>query len=63
MIFDKDFENIARWRKIYYDHSLSEDSFINDIEEPLRLSEERPDQKIIDSIKKSPSNSAWNIIK
>lgn len=63
MIFDKDFENITRWRKTYYEYSLSEDSFINDIEEPLRLSEEKPDQKIIDSIKKSPSNSIWNLVK
>ncbi len=61
MISDEDFENIARWRKTYYDHSLSEDSFINDIEEPLRLSEEKPDQKITESIKKSPSNLIWKI--
>lgn len=63
MISDKDFENIARWRKIYYDYSLSEDSFINDIEEPLRLSEEKLDQRIINGIKKSHSNSLWNIIR
>lgn len=61
MFLDEEFENIARWRKVYYDHSLSEDSFINDVEEPLRLSEEKPDQKIIDSIKKSPSNLIWKI--
>tara|TARA_Y100000034_G_C6877367_1_gene401482 strand:- start:873 stop:1532 length:660 start_codon:yes stop_codon:yes gene_type:complete len=60
---DNDFENIVRWRRIYYDHSLSEDSFINDIEEPLRLSEEKPPQKIIEKIKKSTSNKIWNIIK
>lgn len=60
MIFDKDFENIARWRKIYYDYSLSEDSFISDIEEPLRLSEEeKADKTVMDSIKNSPSNSIW----
>jgi len=62
MMFDEDFENIARWRKVYYDHSLSEDSFINDVEEPLRLSEEKPDQKAVGSIKKSPSNSVWEMI-
>ncbi len=63
MDFDEDFENIARWRKIYYDYSLSEESFINDIEESLRLSEGVPDNKIIDNIKKSPSNSIWSIVK
>jgi len=64
MAFDKDFENIARWRKIYYDYSLSEDSFINDIEEPLRLSEEEKiNEKIKETIKKSPSNLLWYIVK
>ena len=59
----KDFENIAHWRKIYYENSLSEDSFIGDIEEPLRLSEEeKMNDKIKESIKKSPSNSIWNLI-
>lgn len=56
------FENIARWRKIYYDYSLSEDSFIHDIEEPLASSEEMPNEKVMSSIKKSPSNSVWGII-
>lgn len=32
--------NIANWRRLYYDYSLSEESFKEDIEEPLRLSEE-----------------------
>ena len=63
MISDEDFENIALWRKIYYDYSLSEDSFINDIEEPLKLSEEEPDEKIRENIKKSSSNSVWKIMK
>lgn len=64
MISDKDFENIARWRKIYYDHSLSEDSFINDIEEPLRLSDEEKITGITKTnIKNSPSNLIWHVIK
>ncbi len=63
MYIDNDFEDIALWKKTYYDNSLSQDSFISDIEEPLRLSEEIPHQKIIDNIKKSPSNSVWDIIK
>lgn len=54
----EDFENIARWRKVYYDYSLSEDSFISDIEEPLRLSEEeKPNKKIKEAMEKSPSSS------
>lgn len=40
MISDKDYYDIANWRKIYYDYNLSEGSFKHDIEEPLRLSEE-----------------------
>ncbi len=60
---DQYFENIILWRKVYHEHSLSEDSFINDIEEPLRLSEEeKMNEKIKESIKKSPSNSIWNLI-
>lgn len=50
-----DFENIVCWRKVYYDYSLSEDSFISDIEEPLRLSEEeKPNKKIKEAMEKSP---------
>ena len=63
MVDDHHFENIIHWRKIYYEHSLSEDSFINDIEEPLRLSEEeKMNEKIKESIKKSLSNSIWKMI-
>ena len=40
MIFDKDYGDIAKWRKIYYDYNLSEESFKQDVEEPLRLNEE-----------------------
>lgn len=40
MISDKDYEDIAKWRKIYYDYDLSEESFKQDIEDSLRLSEE-----------------------
>ncbi len=60
---NSDFENIALWRKIYYDHSLSEESFSSDVEEPLRLSvEEKMSHKIRETIKNSPSNSLWKII-
>lgn len=40
---DENYENIALWRKFYYEYNLSEESFISDIQEPLRLSE---DEKI-----------------
>ena len=63
MMMDEEFENIALWRKFYYDHSLSEESFINDIEEPLRLSEEeKRSHSITEKIKSSPSNAFWKII-
>ncbi len=60
MYFDKDFENIARWKKIYYDYDLSEESFMNDIEEPLKLSEEESIEtsKII-NMKQSESYKIW----
>lgn len=35
-----DYESLAEWRQLYNDYNLSEESFINDIEDPLRLSEE-----------------------
>lgn len=58
-----DWGNILFWRKLYHGHSLSEDSFISDIEEPLRLSEEeKMNDKIKESIRKSPSNSIWKLI-
>lgn len=63
MYLDEHFEDIAKWRKIYYDFSLSEDSFINDIEGPLRLSEEKPHEKILENIRKSPSNSIGDVKK
>ncbi|MBU90085.1 hypothetical protein CMO94_00975 [Candidatus Woesearchaeota archaeon] len=55
MISDKDYGDIARWKKIYYDYNLSEESFKHDVEAPLRLSEEEKPtdewhKKIIDSI-------------
>ncbi len=63
MYSDKDFEDISRWRKLYYDYNLSEDSFIRDIEDSLKLSEEeKPDEKIKQSIKKSVSASIWKDI-
>lgn len=39
------YDNIAKWRQLYYDYNLSEESFINDIEDPLRLSEEEKPPK------------------
>jgi len=55
MIPNKDYEDIAKWRKIYYDYNLSEESFKRDVEEPLRLSEEEKltgewHKKILESI-------------
>lgn len=35
----EDYDNIASWRKLYYSYNLSEDSFRDDIETPLRLNE------------------------
>tara|TARA_Y100000310_G_scaffold300339_1_gene335953 strand:+ start:2201 stop:2845 length:645 start_codon:yes stop_codon:yes gene_type:complete len=56
------FEDITRWRKVYYDYGLSEDSFIEDIEEPLRLSgEEKLTEKKEKQIKNSPAGSIWGI--
>lgn len=61
MYLDGDFEDISKWRKIYYDYSLSEDSFIRDIEDPLRLSEEeKAGKEITESINSSVSASIWN---
>jgi predicted CopG family antitoxin len=37
---DDDYQDIVKWRKIYYDYNLSEESFKQDIEDLLRLSEE-----------------------
>lgn len=63
MVRQGQYESILHWKKVYYDHSLSEDSFINDIEEPLRLSEEeKPSAQIKESIKKSESNAIWHLI-
>ncbi|MDI6738250.1 MAG: hypothetical protein QME12_07105 [Nanoarchaeota archaeon] len=61
---DENFENISKWRKIYYDYNLSEDSFIRDIEGPLRLSEEeKASEEIRGSIINSASASIWqNVI-
>ncbi len=58
MLLNNDFESIALWRHIYYEYSLSEDSFKEDIEDPLRLSEEeQPDQKTLKRIESSPSRA------
>lgn len=56
----KAFEDIALWRKIYYDYSLSEDSFINDVQEPLRLSEQdNAKENYSNDIKNSIAYSIW----
>jgi len=50
--------DIVNWRKLYYDHNLSEQSFKADIEEPLRLSEEeKPSEEWKIKINKSIVNS------
>lgn len=47
-------DQIARWRRFYYEYSLSEESFKEDIEEPLRLSaEEKITPEWEDKMKKS----------
>lgn len=49
-----DIENLAQWKRLYYDYNLSEESFKQDIEEPLRLSEEeKPGQEWSERIKNS----------
>lgn len=62
MYFDKDFEDIAKWRKIYYDYNLSEESFNIDIEEPLSRSEEETlTEEYKKKIKESVVGSVWGI--
>ena len=57
-----EFEDISKWKKTYHDYSLSEESFIEDIEEPLRLSEEEElTQKKKSQIKDSPAGSIWGV--
>lgn len=54
------FQEIALWRKIYYDYNLSEESFVNDIEEPCRLSEEeKPTPEEKKNIEKSGAFAIW----
>lgn len=46
--------NLTHWRKLYSDYNLSEESFKEDIEEPLRLSEDdKPSKAWIGRIDKS----------
>ncbi|MBN1544319.1 hypothetical protein JW898_02550 [Candidatus Woesearchaeota archaeon] len=52
-----DYENLVLWRKLYYEHGLSEDSFNSDVEDPLRLSEE---EKVTDEWKRSIASSLAN---
>lgn len=53
-IDEKDYENIALWRQFYYDYNLSDESFKQDVEEPLRLNEiEKPSKVWRERINKS----------
>ena len=48
--------NIAYWRQLFYDYRLSEESFAQDIEQPLRLSEdEKPSKEWSTRMNESPS--------
>lgn len=47
--------SILEWRKVYYENKLSQESFINDVEDVLRNFSER---KIDDKVKKQLENSA-----
>ena len=50
-------DQIAYYRKLYYDYQLSEESFKDDLEEPLRLSEEeKPSKEWEERIKNSIAN-------
>ena len=47
--------NIAYWRQLYTDYRLSEESFKNDIEDPLRLSvDEQPSKEWTNRMNNSP---------
>ena len=53
-IDEKEYGNIAVWRKFYYDYDLSDESFKQDVEEPLRLNEtEKPSKVWQERINKS----------
>ncbi len=60
VISDYDLEAIVAWRKIYYNYSLSEESFIEDIESPLNLSvTESPNDEQKNNMLNSPSEKGW----
>lgn len=62
MYSDEEFEDIAKWKKIYYDYNLSEESFNHDIEYPLNLSEEESiTEEHKSKMKESLSGSMWDI--
>jgi predicted CopG family antitoxin len=57
----EDFENIALWRKLYYEYVLSEESFVNDVQKPLSLSvKEMPKESYQKEIEKSIAFSIWH---
>lgn len=58
--FSYELENITHWRKRYYNYSLSEESFIEDIENPLNLSvTESPNDEQKNNLLNSPSEKGW----
>lgn len=60
IVHDENYENIVLWRQLYYDYNLSEESFKNDIEEPLRLNEEEePSEEYKKRINESIASSIW----
>jgi len=63
-LINPNFLDIVNWRKLYFDYSLSEDSFVRDIEQPLKDSvEEKISDEVRKSIKDSVSNSILGLIK
>ncbi len=59
IVHNRDYEDIALWRQLYYNYNLSEESFERDIEEPLRLSEE---EELSEQYKKKIDQSIANSI-
>lgn len=57
-----DVDSLVNWKKLYLDYSLSEESFKEDIEEPLRLSEdEKPSHEWQMKIKNSVINNVASL--
>lgn len=59
----EELESLLPWRQVYYDYGLSEESFTEDIEKPLQMSEDKESIKHYQKdINKSPSINAINVI-